>query len=76
MPPSTSDILKGLQALDTETLLAVGHTTFKNRRLASEHGNEPLAALHGMVGVLVDRALLERASARGSEVQELLNRVE
>ena len=63
MPPGSNDVLSGLRALDDETLLAVGYTTLKNRRLAAENGNAPLASLHGLVSVLVDRALLERAAS-------------
>ena len=54
--------MQALRALDSETLLAVGLNTFRNRRIAAEKGNQPLAALHGVVSVLVDRALLERAA--------------
>ena len=74
VPVGSNDVLNGLRALDDETLLAVGYTTLKNRRLAAEHGNTPLAQLHGMVSVLVDRALLERTNARGPEVREYIMR--
>jgi hypothetical protein len=59
---SGDQIMTALRRLDSETLLAVGLNTFRNRRIATEKGNQPLAALHGVVSVLVDRALLERAA--------------
>ena len=71
---SSNEVLNGLRRLDDETLLAVGYTTMRNRRLAAEKGNTPLALLHGVVGVLVDRALLERTNACGPEVQAYVNR--
>jgi hypothetical protein len=68
-------LLNALRELDDRTLLAVGYNTVRNRRLATEAGNLPLATLHSVVNTVVDRVLLERAN-RSDDMREFLSRDE
>jgi hypothetical protein len=53
-------LLDGLRALDTESLLSAGYLNHRKSRLAREAGKPQLAAVHDVIGLYVDAALIER----------------